>query len=227
MQTTEIQDAPQDMKPSQRQYIQEKFKTIYNDLHQLFTSIFVDVSGVTYIGYDSGTTNYSKFGTDGDLTFHGTAGLCFGQIYVEGIDVGIGLAAQDTYYQVAAWSPGAPDGVNGESNNSTPDVTNDHIVIDTAGKYYVSWHVSCYSGAKTEYEFEPFTNNGTTGFPQAESYRTTSVASAIGLVSGGGICDLSAGDTLELWVERKDGAAVAKTITIRAATLTAIQVSGT
>ena len=162
----------------------------------------------------------------GDVDFAANGGFCFGEIYVEGIDVGIALAAESTYYQVAAWSPGSPDGVNGESNNTTPDVSNDHITILTAGKYFVHWFVSCYSTQKNEYEFEIFINNGDTGFPNTGAYRTTSVASAVGLLSGGGICEFAAGDTVELWVERKDGAGVSKTITIRAATVSVMKIGG-
>lgn len=153
------------------------------------------------------------------------AGLVdYGEIYVEGIDVDIALAAQDTYYQCIVWSPGGPAGVDGEANGAVPDVTNDHITIAKSGIYFVRWHVSCYSTQKNTYEFEVFKNNGVGGFEQTEAYRTTSVASAIGLVSGGGICDLAASDTIELWVERKDGLGVSKTLTIRQATLSVMQI---
>ena len=74
------------------------------------------------------------------------------------------------------------------------------------------------------FEIEVFINNGDTGFPTTEAYRTTSVASAVGSISGGGICALTAGDTVELWAERKDGAAVAKTLTFRQATLSIMQI---
>lgn len=148
----------------------------------------------------------------------------YGEIYVEGIDFDIALAAEDTYYQVEAWSNGGSDAANGEYRGAAPDITNDHLPISKAGKYFVRWHVAAYSGQKNEYEFEVFKNNGATGFPQTENYRTTSTASAVGACSGGGICDLSVGDTVELWVERKDGAAVSKTITIRAAVLSYIRI---
>ena len=150
----------------------------------------------------------------------------FGEIYVEGINTDIILAAEDTYYQVNAWSVSG-SGVNGEYNDAIPDVTNDHITITRDGQYFVRWHAACYSAQKNEYEFEIFTNNGATGYPNTENYRTTSVASAVGALSGGGICNLSAGDTVELWVERKDGAGVAKTITIRAVTISVMQLGRT
>lgn len=149
--------------------------------------------------------------------------LEYGEIYVEGIDVGIAMAAQDTYYQAVVWSPGGA-GVDGEAKGATPDVTNDHITVGSSGMYYVRWHVSIYSTQKNEFELEIFINNGDTGFPGTEAYRTTSVASAVGSVAGGGICDLTAGDTVELWAERKDGAAVSKTLTFRQATLSIMQI---
>ena len=155
-------------------------------------------------------------------TFDGRYLPEYGEIYVEGINVGIAMAAQDTYYPVIVWSPGGA-GMDGEANGATPDVSNDHIVVGESGIYYVRWHVSIYSTQKNEFELEVFINNGFTGFPATEAYRTTSVASAVGSVSGGGICDLTASDTVELWVERKDGVAVEKTLTFRQATLSIMQ----
>ena len=149
----------------------------------------------------------------------------YAEIYVEGIDVGIVMAAQDTYYQAVVWSPGGPAGIDGEARGAVPDVSNDHITVAVAGIYYVRWHVSVYSAAKTEFELEVFVNNGAAGFPTTEAYRTTSVASAVGSISGGGICDLSASDTVELWAERKDGAAVSKTLIFRQATLSIMQLA--
>jgi len=148
----------------------------------------------------------------------------FGEIWCEGQDFDIVMAAEDTYYQCTVWSNASGDCSNGEYHGATPDITNDHIVIEKDGKYYVRWHVAAYSGNKTEYEFEVFKNNGATGFPQTENYRTTATASAVGAVSGGGICSLNEDDTVELFAERKDGGGVSKTLTIRAAVLSVFRV---
>ena len=182
-------------------------------------------SGYNNLVIGTPPSGYLEIDAGGDLVFEGNAGLQFGEIYVEGIDVGIELAAQDTYYQVIEWSPGGA-GVDGESNGAVPDVTNDHITIAKAGKYLVHWTVSCYSAAKNEYEFEIFTNDGNTGYPNTETYRTTSVASAVGAISGTGICDFGVNDTVELWVERKDGVGVSKTITILASNIVVTQIGG-
>jgi len=172
-----------------------------------------------------GETNNVNIDGNGDIQFSGSSGLAYGGIYVEGVDVGISLAAQDTYSQVTAWSNGGA-GASCASNQTTPDASNDHITVSNTGTYYVSFHVSAYSSQKNVYEFECFKNNGATGFDCTESYRTTATASAIGAVSGGGLISLTAGDTLELWVERKDGGGTSKTITVRAATMSVVQVGG-
>lgn len=171
------------------------------------------------------------YATDLDIwgNFDGTDwiwGLIYGEIYVEGIDVEVDVDAQDVYVQVLAWSPGGPDGINGEAYLTTPDVTEDHITILKDRRYFVRWHVSCYAAQKQEYEFEVFINDGNVGYPNTEAYRTTSVASAVAAMSGGGICTLLADDTVELWVERKDGGSADRSIIIRQATLTVMQLSG-
>lgn len=147
----------------------------------------------------------------------------YGEIWVHDVDVGVVLAQQDTWYQITAWSNTVTsfsfDGHNGESKNATPDASNDHITLLASGIYMVEWSVSCYSAAVNKYHFQMRTNNGANGYPNTSAYRTTSTAGAIGNVAGGGICDLDISDTVELWVERKDGAAVSKTVTVRAATL--------
>jgi len=157
-------------------------------------------------------------------TFDSRYGLReYGEIWVHDVDVGITLAAQDTWYQVTAWSNTVTsfsyDGHNGEANGVTPDASNDHLTILTTGIYMVHWWVSCYSGATNEFHLQMRRNNNSKGFPNTSGFRTTSTASAVGHVAGGGLCALNANDTIELWVERKDGGAVSKTLTIRAATL--------
>ena len=152
------------------------------------------------------------------------SGLLYGEIYVEDVDVAIALAAQDTYYQITAWSEGP--GHDGEFNGVESEAAKDRIPIKYAGRYMVTWTVSSYSANKNEYEFEIWTNDGSTPFHTTEGYRTTSVASAIGNSSGGGICNFAAGDTVELWVKREDGLGVSKTLTIRQARITVVKMGG-
>jgi hypothetical protein len=149
----------------------------------------------------------------------------YGEIYVEDVEVDIDLPAQDTYYRVIAWSPNNA-GVNGESRGTVPDASNDQIVVKAAGLYYVEYHASVYSKKKNEVSSEIQVNNGETRFPNTKSHKTTSSASAIENISGGGICALAINDTVELWVKRKGGGGAAKTITFKQATITVIQIVG-
>ena len=151
------------------------------------------------------------------------SGLLYGEIYVEEVDVDIVLAAQDTYYQITAWNAAGEDG---EFNGVESEAANDRIPIKYAGRYMVTWSASSYSANANEYEFEIRVNNGVAGFDNTEGYRTTSVASAVGNASGGGICNLAIGDTVELWVKRLDGSSVSKTLTIRQARISIVKMGG-
>ena len=170
--------------------------------------------------------NRVNINKDGVTKFIGRAGLLTSDIYVKDVNIGIALAAESTYYQVTAWSEGSTNAKNGISIDAVPDVSNDHITIKTAGLYRVNWHVSAYSSQKNEYEFEIFKNDGVVKFHQTEGYRTTSTAAAVGAVSGGGNCHFNVDDTIELWVERKDGGGTEKTITIRAASINILMIGG-
>jgi len=153
------------------------------------------------------------------------SGLLYGEIYVEGVDIDIVLPAQDVYYQINAWSEGP--GHDGEFNGVESEMVNDRIPIKYAGRYMVTWTASSYSAAKNEYEYEIHVNDGSKDFENTEGYRTTSVASAVGNSSGGGICNFAVGDTVELWVKRLDGGDVSpKTLTIRQARITVVKMGG-
>jgi hypothetical protein len=172
---------------------------------------------------DGGTTNYAEVSATGDLTFVGSAGLPFAQIYEEDGSSTLGLAAQDTAYQITAFS------VDGESNNATPDHTNDHITIVKSGMYLATLNVSFSqtTAVSIEYDFHIKKNNGATDFPATSAHRNSGGASAVGNASATGIIDLTAGDTVEAWVERLDGGAVTRTITIAAISITLVQLGGT
>ena len=147
-------------------------------------------------------------------------GLPFGQIYEEDGTSTLALAAQDTYYQITAFS------ANGESNLTTPDHTNDHITVSKAGKYLVSASIAIESAQANEYDFHVQKNNGATDFQCISIHLDTNVASKTTQASATGILDLDANDTVELWVKRLDGGAVSKTITIINASITLTQIGG-
>ncbi len=178
----------------------------------------LDVVGTTRLGDSS--TNYAQFATDGDLTFVGTAGLQFAEIYYMDTGFNTALAAQDTYYQILGFA------VDGQSNVATPDHTNDHITVGATGIYSVQFNVSARSAAANEYQFMIQKNNGATDLINIMIHRTTSVAGRLDGGASTGFVSLTAGDTVELWVQRLDGGAVSKTITIEHAVLNLMQIGG-
>ncbi len=146
----------------------------------------------------------------------------FAQIYEEDGTSTLALAAQDTAYQITAFS------ANGESNNATPDHTNDHITITKAGKYLVTINISFSqtTAVAIEYDFHLYKNNGDTEFGEVGAHRNGGASNSVGNCGCTGIVDFAVNDTVELWVERLDGGGVSRTITIQQCSLTLSQIGG-
>jgi hypothetical protein len=149
---------------------------------------------------DGGTSNYAAISATGDVTFVGSSGLCFGEIYAYNANdeltiSGTGIANK---VQVTSFS------VNGVSNGTTPDHTNDHITIATAGKYMVSVSAvveSAAAGVAVVVGMSLAKNNGATLFDNVHAHRALAGGGGdTRSISCSGIVDLAASDTLELWV---------------------------
>lgn len=134
--------------------------------------------------------------------------LPYGEIYMDNNTTNTVLAAQDTYYQVTTFNN------NGISHRATPDHTNDHITIAVSGAYKVDLAISAQAARAHTYYFEVHKNNGATGFSNLEAERQTGVANKPGSVALTGMIDLTAGDTVELWVKRTTGGAVSQSILV-------------
>jgi hypothetical protein len=183
----------------------------------------VNANGDIYLG-NSGSSHVAVDATTGDLVFVGSSsGLPFAQIYEEDGSSTLTLAAQDTFYQVTAFT------ANGESNNATPDHTNDHITIVKAGKYLATIDISFSqtSAVSIEYDFHLQANNGVKDFGYVSAHRDTSGNQVVGNCGCTGIVDLAVNDTVELWVERLSGGATSRTITIPQCSITLTQIGGT
>ena len=149
------------------------------------------VNGIFQSG-DGGTTNYTAISATGDLTFVGTAGLVFGEIY--GADASATITITTTgkanKVQITAFT------VDGASNNTTPDHTNDHIAITTAGIYLcnVSLHaLSVGGGGADNYGYSVYKNNGATEFANLHGQRDLAGGGGDeGSMSLSGIIDLAA-----------------------------------
>lgn len=196
---------------------------------ELSTTGNITAANITASGQTRGASAWLGGGVDrlevefstANVVFKGECGLPYAQIYEEDGSSTLALAAQDTFYQITSFS------ANGEYNNCTPDYTNDHITVLEAGRYLVNASISVQSAQANEYDFHIQTNNGATDFPCTSMHLDTNVANKTVSTAASGILDLNANDTVEMWVERLDGAAVSKTITIVNASITLMQIGGT
>jgi hypothetical protein len=167
------------------------------------------------------TTDYIFFDHSlGELRFVGDTGILFGEIYVKGNSATTTVNSTGGKVQVTVFN------TNGESNGATPDHTNDHITIDTAGRYEVTVSISVKnsSGAAHTINFGLFKNNGATQYNNVHTSRTLGTGSDVGSMGMHGICDFAATDTVEVWVNTDS--ASDRDITIEDITLTVEQVGG-
>lgn len=160
----------------------------------------------------------------GILTFMGTAGLSYGEIsaYDEGDEIAIATAGIANKVQVTTFD------TNGPTKNTTPDHTNDHITVISAGHYFciVSLHIeSAGGGGADEFGFGVYKNNGTTLFENCHGHRKLAGGGGdTGALSLSGLLDLAVGDTIELWCWNEDST---DNIIIDDVTMTLIQFGGT
>lgn len=147
-----------------------------------------------------------------------TAQETHGGISVNGNTSNLATAAQDTWYQYPYFN------TNNASSGMTPDHTNNHITVGTTGTYLALFSASFSGSVSTDFEMQVFINNGDTGFNNAHFERKISASGDIGAAGGTGLISLTAGDTVELWVERTDGAGASKNFLGRDVTLTLVRV---
>lgn len=173
---------------------------------------------------DGGTTDYMSVSATGDVLFHGSSGLAYGEIscYNENDTVTIAASGIANKVQITSFD------TNGSSNNTTPDHTNDHITITQAGHYLctVSLHIeSAGGGGADTFGFGVYKNNGTTLFENCHAHRQLAGGGGdIGSISISGIIDLAVNDTIELWCWNEGST---DNLVVDDATMTLIQIGGT
>jgi len=165
-----------------------------------FLDMFAD--GAVRIGNSAAggsPTTYLSISPGGDLVFVGAgSGVPYAEIYAYNVASTITIAASGVANKVQVTS----FAVNGPSNQNTPDHTNDHITIDTAGIYEVSCSISFESTGGTAYlmAFGAFKNNGATQFTNLHFHRNLSGGgSDHGAGTMTGLIDVAATDTIEIW----------------------------
>jgi len=146
---------------------------------------------------DGGATNYVSISNTGDVTFYGSSGLIFAEIYAHAVAADITSVAQNDWDQITAFD------TNGENNLATPDHTNDHITIVRAGKYLAQFYW-CGHGPATahDWDFHIAKNNNASQFNNISAHLTSPTTQKDTSVFGSGVIDLAASDTIELWVKR-------------------------
>lgn len=180
-------------------------------------------NGVVTIG-DGGATNYVEVERDGDVNFVAGAGLQYGAMFVN-----------DNVTETAITGTGVANKVqftlfdnNGVSNGDvTPDHTNDHITSGKTGDYVIKCCITADSvtGAGAEFSFDIFINNGATALSPLHAHRTFSGGGGeIGSIALCGIVNLTANDTVELWIHNETNT---QNIILSDVTLSIVQVGGT
>ena len=164
-------------------------------------------------------TNDTLISSTGDLTFTGTAGLAFGEIYAR--DNTTTTSTSTTKTQILIFD------TDGVSNNMTPDHAQDHITVVKAGMYKIDASISIKnsSGSAHVISVEMYKNNGTGVFNNIHAGRTLGTGTDVGNLTMSGIGDLAVDDTIEFWITSDSGAA--RTVTVEDINFCALQIGGT
>lgn len=171
------------------------------------TFAFDTVSNTMWVNHD-GATGWQPY-----------AEAIYGEIYtvagggVVTNAVGIGNKVQITIFDT-----------NGESDNMTPDHANDHITVNKSGRYLVTTNFSASSANVDDYETIVYTNNGTVIFHNLHTHRSVQAGGSLGAFSVTGIAQLAFADTVEVWLVRNSGPAVARTLTFEHANLACLYI---
>ena len=91
---------------------------------------------------------------------------------------------------------------NGHNLNSSPDHTENHIVIERAGVYMVDSCVNIKNSSGNAHDIEVVIskNNNSVIFPNMRRHRTLGTGTDIGAIPICGHLDLAIDDTIELWI---------------------------
>jgi hypothetical protein len=157
----------------------------------------------------------------GDLIFTGDdTGLPFGEIWVHDNTTTMSVSSAG-YTQVVIFD------TNGESNNCTPDHTNDHITIVEAGRYLLTLSLTVINNAGVGHtiDVDVSKNNMATDYDNCHASRTLAAGTDVGSVSISGIIDAAVNDTIEVWITTDR--AIASDITVEDITLSLVCIGGT
>jgi len=129
-----------------------------------------------------------------------TIGILYGEISVVSNTTGTVIAGAGTPVQVTIFD------TNGESRGMTPDHTNDHIVINQDGNYFVavSATVNSVGGGGSRYEMTVRNKGTAIGALHCDRNMAGGGATS-GVISMSGHVTLKGSDMIEVWIENETG----------------------
>ncbi len=92
---------------------------------------------------------------------------------------------------------------DGVENGLDGDHTNDHITVGSTGEYYVQANLSFSNGSADTISYALFINNGATQLG-SRATRKLGTGGDVGSSTCSGIFSLTAGDTIEVWIQNED-----------------------
>jgi|GEM_PF-3984996 hypothetical protein len=141
----------------------------------------------------------------GDIALDGEILNSYGSLEVESNSTDITISGTDTAFGANAAQLLVFD-TNGPSNGTTPDHTQDHITIDEAGTYLISFSVSFSGGSADTISAAFFINNKTTQLGSRMT-RKLGTGGSVGSASHLAIATLAATDTVEVWFQNESATA--------------------
>ena len=170
---------------------------------------------------DGGSTNYVEISATGNLVFHGSGGMVYGEIYAHAVTDVIDSIAQNDWDQIIAFD------TDGAVNNTTPAHGTDDITVTKAGMYLALFNWSGHGPAQAhDWDFHVSKNNNASQFDNVSAHITTPTTQKTTSICASGIIDLAVNDTIELWVKRTSAGANID-LTTEYCTLTLTQIGGT
>jgi hypothetical protein len=171
-------------------------------------------AGTGTTNFKSGTTQQASLDSSGNMIVEGNVsvkgdllfptsggGMSFAGISAKNNVTATTITTANTYVQFTGFD------TDDAANNLTPDYTNAHITVDTAGFYEISAAISASSLGGTAYTInvQIMINNGASTFNNLHSHRRLSGGGTDSgfLAIGPSAVSLSASDTVELWVENQ------------------------
>lgn len=182
-------------------------------------------AGARITQFDSDVTMAANSATRG-VTQSAAVGYVKGGTWAAYGEISVHDTSTTMSVSSSGWTQVTVFDTNGQSQNCTPDHTNDHITISSgyAGKYLATVSISAENSAGVGHVIECslFKNNGATEFQNVHAHRTLGTGSDKGSISLNGIVDLSVSDTVELWIQ--SDSASSRNITVSDCTLTLVKI---